>query len=307
MIYLLYGTEKYLIDKYIKKIKLENNIDEFNLSIYNLETDLKNIIEDANTLTMFGNKKMIIVNDENVFSGMKLEIDVEPLINYLNNLNPNTIIVFINNSDKINERKKITKILKEIGTISDFNSFDNSYLKEMFKDYNIDNFTINLLKERVGNDLERLSQEINKIIIYKDKEKNITKEDIINLTCENTDTNIFDLIESIVSKDKEKAIQIYNNMIKINEEPIKIITMLANQFRIIYQVKNLYKMGYTEKDIASILDIHPYRIKLALQKANNYSNEILLKNLYSLAELDCDIKTGRKDKYTSLELFLISV
>ena len=94
-------------------------------------------------------------------------------------------------------------------------------------------------------------------------------------------------------------------MIKRNEEPIKIIVMLANQFRIMYQGKCLYKKGHSEKEISDILEIHPYRIKLALTKGALFDNNILLKYLEGLADLDLAIKTGKIDKYLGLEMFII--
>ena len=83
--------------------------------------------------------------------------------------------------------------------------------------------------------------------------------------------------------------------------------MLANQFRIIYQAKELYKMGYTGDNIASQLGIHPYRIKLALASANKYSSEVLLQAIDQLAELDINIKSGKCDKNIALELFILSL
>ena len=256
---------------------------------------------------MFGNKKLIIVNNSYIFTGVKQEIDTDILNNYISNPNPDCILIFIVNNEKLDERKKITKEIKKTGIVKDFNDFDNNTLKDMFGDYKIDSLTLNYLKDRVGNNLDILSNEIEKIKIYKDDNKIITKDDVTNLTSKNIDIDIFALIESIVSKDKEKAISIYNEMIKMNEEPIKIIVMLANQFRIIYQAKRLYKQGYSGNDIADILDIHPYRIKLAIEKGKNYSEKDLISNLYKLAILDEEIKTGKKDKYIGLELFLISV
>ena len=100
---------------------------------------------------------------------------------------------------------------------------------------------------------------------------------------------------------------IYNEMIKQNEEPIKIIVMLANQFRIMYQATRLYKKGYSGNDIAELLEIHPYRIKLALEKSRSQTEKQLINNLYNLAVLDEEIKTGKKDKYLALELFLLGV
>ena len=94
-------------------------------------------------------------------------------------------------------------------------------------------------------------------------------------------------------------------MLKINEEPLKIIIILAGQFRIMYQSKQLLKKGYTEKDIASILKIHPYRVKLAIQNARNYDSHILLKYLNDLADIDIGIKTGILNKDLALELFIL--
>ena len=96
-------------------------------------------------------------------------------------------------------------------------------------------------------------------------------------------------------------------MLKRNEEPIKILIILANQFRIMYQAKELYSKGYSGNDIAKILDIHPYRIKLALEKNYNYSSKKLLSYLEALANLDYSIKTGMIDASLGLELFIMEV
>ncbi|MCM1370495.1 MAG: DNA polymerase III subunit delta [Clostridium sp.] len=308
MIYLLYGIESYLINDFIKKIKEENKINDLNLVTYDMENDnISNIIEDANTLTMFGGKKFILVKNSIFFTSIKNNIDISPLENYIKNINPNTIIVFTVQYEKLDERKKIYKTLKKIGIVKCFNETDNNFIKKMFEDYQIDFKLIQLLKERVGTNSQLLSQEIKKIITYKDNDKIITEEDILNLTNKQIDTDIFTLIDCIIIKDKEKAIEIYNEMIKLNEEPIKIIVMLANQFRIMYQSKILQKKGYSSNDIASLLEIHPYRVKLALEKSSKYKDDDLIFNLYRLAELDEKIKLGNIEKYLALELFLLKI
>lgn len=307
MIYILYGTEKYLIDKYIKQLKNENSIQSLSTSIYDTDDEIETILEDANSIDMFGNKKLIIVNNSIIFSETKQEKNIEKLINYIKNPNQDCILIFTISVEKLDERKKIIKEIRKNCIVKEFNNFDNKVIKDMFDDYNIDNFTIEFLKDRVGNNLDILDKEIEKIKIYKDQDKIITKDDILNLTSKNIDTDIFSLIESIVLKDKEKAISIYSEMIKMNEEPIKIIVMLANQFRIMYQSKKLTKMGNSVNNIAELLGIHPYRVKLALEKGSKYSEKDLISNLYKLATLDEEIKMGKKDKYLALELFLISI
>lgn len=312
MIYALYGNEDFLIKKEIDNIIKNNNISSLNISNYDLTIDpLKNIIDDALTISLFEDKKLIIVDNSYIFTGSTIKDEkkdnVEDLLDYFEHINPDCILIFIVHNEKLDERKKIVKVLKKIATVKSFSkvSSPNDYAKDLLKDYNIEPAIIRLLIDRVGTDLGILEQEINKIKIYKNDDKLITKEDVIELTSKNVEIDIFDLIDKIVNKDKEHALEIYYEMLKRNEEPIKILIILANQFRIMYQAKELYQKGYSGNDIASLLNIHPYRIKLALEKTHSYKSETLLKNLSSLADLDYNIKVGNKDAALGLELFIL--
>lgn len=309
MIYLLYGIIPYLIEKQLENLIKESNVDSNNINKYDLQVDNINmILNDAASISLFEDKKFIIVNNAICFTGAKKEIDTTLLEQYLNNINENTIIVFIVNNDKLDERKKITKLIKKIGTVKEYNSVDkNSVIKKMFDDYNISSDAIKLLIERVGDDITLLDSEIKKIKIYKDNDKNITLDDILNLTTKSLETNNFKLIDAIISNNKKLALELYNERLKLNEEPIAIVIALSNQIRIMYQVKNLYMNGYTENNISNILNIHPYRVKLAYQNSKKYSSEILIKYLYELSNIDINIKSGKLDKVLALELFILSI
>ncbi len=312
MVYLLYGTVDYLINKTIDKIINDNKIDEFNVNKYDLTNSLlTDIINDASSMSLFSDKKIIIVNNAYIFTGTNkkyTEQNTEELENYLNNINDNTILIFTTSNEKLDERKKITKLVKKNGIVKDFNSIDNiSLVKNLFEDYSISNDNVKYLISRVGEDSSLLASEIEKIKIYKNDDKTITHDDITNLTTKSLEVNNFKLIDAIINKNKAEAFNLYQDRIKLNEEPIAIIISLANQIRIMYQVKQLYLEGYTENNIASILKIHPYRVKLASQNARKYDSDILLNYLKQLADLDINIKTGKVDKTLGLELFIIAL
>lgn len=312
MVYLLYGTVNYLINKTIDKIINDNKIDTFNVNKYDLtNTLLSQIINDASSMSLFGDKKLIIVNNAYIFTSSTkkyLEQDLKSLENYLNNININTILIFVVNDAKLDERKKITKLIDKNGEIVECNNIDNiTMIKDLLSDYQMSDSDIKYLLERVGDNSTLLNTEIEKIKIYKDTDKNITKEDIDLLTTKSLEVNNFKLIDAIINGDKLTALNLYQERIKLNEEPIAIIVTLANQIRIMYQVKQLYLDGYTENNIASILKIHPYRVKLANQNAKKYDADTLLTYLKKLADLDIDIKTGQIDKTLGLELLIISL
>lgn len=307
MLYLLNTTETFLINKEKNKIIKENNIDEINVSEYDLEeTSIKDIIDDCSIYSLFNDKKVVIVNNSYLFTSKKSkEEDLKLLEDYLNNYNPDTLLIFVV-KDKLDERKKITKLIRKVGKVLELDIKDiKSIVKEMFEPYKIDNSLITLFIDRVGNDLTLINNEINKIKIYKDKDLEITSDDIISLTNENIEANIFLLIDSIINKNKKEALLIYNKLIDLNEEPIAIIIALANKIRSIYQTKELYRKGYKESDIANILGVKPgylYYLRDSLSKYDSYK---LYNLLEQLADLDYGIKKGTLSKKQALELFII--
>lgn len=314
MLYLLYGTEEYLIKEEIACIIEKNNIDDINISKYDLLQDnIKDVIEDATTMSLFSDNKLIICDNAYLFTRKKVksvfEQDIDALLEYIINFNPNTIIIFTINNDNIDSVKKITKQIKKIGTVKDFNKENNitNTVKKMFGDYKIDNETINTLIDRAGEDLIKLSNEANKLKMFKYDEKEVLKEDVEALINKSVDIDIFKLIESVVKNDKKTSVEIYHEMLKYNEEPIKIIIMLANQVRLIYQTKALYSSGYTQYDIAKKLDVHPYRIKLALQNGVMYSPNKLIEILSKLSDLDLNIKNGKVNKDIAFDIFMLEL
>lgn len=311
MNYLLYGTEKYLIDKEIKNIINKHHINDIDISKYDLETNtIKEIIDDATTVSLFSTNKLIIVDDAFIFSRTTKKIDnIEILEEYLKNKVNDVIIIFVNNIEKLDSIKKIVKLIKDNGIIKEFNQLKNinNQVKDMFDDYKVTDSVIKILIDRVGNDLKLIYNEVEKLKIYKINDKLITEEDIINCTTENINIDIFKFIDDIINKNKKEAIKTYKELLKLNEEPIKIIALLSSKFRLMYQASTLAKKGYTEDQISEILSTHKYPVHLAIVSGYKYNPKILLKYLEDLADLDIGIKTGEKDKELSLELFILSL
>ena len=130
MNYLLYGQEQFLIDKEVKNIISKSNIEEINISKYDLEFNtIKEILEDANTISLFDNNKLIIVENAFIFSrtSSKKIDDIDLLEEYLKNSNQNTIIIFIDNQEKIDNVKDRASV--KGADIVSFNTKLESYAK----------------------------------------------------------------------------------------------------------------------------------------------------------------------------------
>jgi len=310
MIYILYGLQDYLINKKIKE--LTNNINQYEIEKFDLEnSNLKEIIDSATTISLFSLNKTIIVYNSYVFSSTKKtceEKEIEILQKYIENPNKDTTIIFVVSNEKLDSRKKIVSLAKKHCEIIEFNEVKNTekIIEEMIKPYKINTNQIRLLINYTGDNLYMLENEINKLKTYKNDDL-ITDEDIINVTTKNINTDIFVLIDNIINKNIDEALTSYYELIKVGEEPIKILVLLANQFRLMYQVKELSKKGYRIYDIMDLLDQKQYPIQKAIQKGYNYDSKLLLDYLNKLSELDINIKTGKVDKNIGLELFILNV
>ena len=297
MTILIVGEESLINLEIDKILKLEKNYSQIK---YDSLTPCDKIIEELNTIDMFYDKKIVIVKD---FLNIK-EQDI--LQKYIEKSKDNNILILTTSS--LDERRKIVKTLKEKAKIIDTkNTNIDTFIKESFKDYEIDYQTINMLKEYTNNNYQKIENEINKLKMLKLDEKKITKEDIKEVTLKDFDTNIFDFLKAINNKNKKEALNIYYKLSQNKEDEIKIIGALANNYRLLYKIKVLSNTTL-DNDIMTKCNIkNPYRLKILKQESYNYSNEYLLNMLKKLSELDIKIKSGQTDKKLGIELFLTSI
>ena len=125
MVYLFFSKEQYLINKEINKIIKDNNIEDININTYDLNEDnIKEVIDDSETFSMFDDKKIIVVNNAYIFTSKKndIEQDSNLLEKYLSNVNPSTILIFNFLDSKVNEKLKVVKELKKYGVIKDLDT-----------------------------------------------------------------------------------------------------------------------------------------------------------------------------------------
>ena len=167
----------------------------------------------------------------------------------------------------------------------------------------INDDAINLFISRINNDLGYMMREVEKLSLYSNV---ITKEDVEILVSKPLEENSFLMVDAIINNDLNTLLGIYYDLKLQNEEPTRILAMLTNQLTLQYQVGSMIS-SHSEKEIASILAIHPYRVKLMAQKIHKLNNNDILYILDKMAKLDLDIKTGEVDKYQGIELFFLKI
>lgn len=313
-LYLIYGLENYLINEKIKEIVDKSKVETDNIISFDLDEDsIMSVLVEASTVGMFSDKKVLIVNNANFLCANKSlsENELDELNKYIEHPFEDVTIVFVVRDEKLDSRKKITKNLSKICKVYECNKIDsynmNNYLSNYIRDkgYSISSDSVDLIISKVGYELSNIINELDKLFIYKDTDKKITKEDIENVITKNIEKNIFELTNAIVNRNKDKIMEIYNDLILAKEDPIKLLVTLSNQLRLILQVKLMRKSGYSEKEIVTTLKEHPYRINLAMKSSFEIND--LKKKMLKLSELDYKIVTGEVDKFFGFEMFLLEI
>lgn len=308
--YLLYSGDGAILNKEINDLEKKFDISDNDIIYYNID-DIDGIINEASTIGMFSLNKFIIINMDSYFKDKKDIPNINLLENYFDSYNSNSYLVFVCNSDSIDSRKKIVNLIKKYGIVKKLevndnylNDYVNNYLKD--NGYKINNGDVVYFINRVGNNINNVTNELDKLMLYKINDKIINRNDIDLLTVENIDDSIYDLVNCILKNDNEKAIKLYNNFIDNGMDVNQIVAIIAAQIRLLYQVKRLYNSGKSNDEIAKILEFKSvYRVKYLLNDSYYYSESDLVKYLSKLADIDNAIKTSNGDGNMLMQLFIV--
>ena len=149
-----------------------------------------------------------------------------------------------------------------------------------------------------------LKNEINKISSFVGKENKVTNEIIDQLSQKKVENDIFKLIDYIGQKNSSDAMKILNDMLYEGESVFGIFSMIARQFKVIMQVRQLQIQGHSSKGIAERLKLHPFVVGKALKQTKNFSDEIIIDILNSILESDFKIKNGLVRDTLSIEMLI---
>ena len=308
--YLLESDDILAIEQTEEKLIKDNKFTKASVFKYDLEeSSLDNALEDLDTYGLFTQEKVIVLKNIELLKYDDYKNEFEHLFRYLDNPNPDNLLIIEVN--KLNGNSKIGKILKEKCEYTKIELNTKSYIRQQFKDYEIDSNAINLLDEYCLGDISKIYNECLKLKDYKLFEKVITEDDIREIVDKKLGDSkdlTFSFSRSIALRDKKDALKKYKELLSYNFEPISIIGLLSSQIRIIYQVKLLEKEKLSDHEIANMLEEKSdYRITKTRELTKLYTEETLLHLLQELSNIDYKMKTTDLDANALLEQFIINL
>lgn len=306
-VYLLYGEEAYLKKQY--KDKLTKAIlpdgDTVNYAYYEGKgINPAELIDLAETMPFFAERRLIVIENSGFFKSATPE-----LADYMKNMPDTVCFLFVEN--EVDKRGKMYKAAKDKGRIVEMGRQDEKTLLYWIagnvkrEGRQIKESTARYLVSKTGTDMENLEKEMEKLFSYTLGRNEITVQDIDDICTTQITNKIFEMVEAVAVKQQKKALNYYYDLLALKEPPMRILYLLARQFKLLLEVKDLCGKGYEKSQIAKTVGLHPFVAGKYIQQCRTFSREELRSIMEEAVNTEEMVKTGRLNDVMSVELFIV--
>lgn len=306
-VYLLHGEEAYLKKQYKDKLKnaLVSSDDTMNYAYYEGKgINIKEVIDLAETMPFFSERRVILVENSGFFKNASPE-----LAEYVKEIPDTTFLIFV--EAEIDKRGKLYKAVKDKGRIAELGRQDEKTLIRWIagnvkrENKQIAESTIRYFLEKVGTDMENIQKELEKLFCYTMEEDSITIADVEEICTTQITNQIFAMVEAVAEKQQKKALDYYYDLLALKEPPMRILFLLARQFKLLLEVKALTKHGYAKKEIAEKVGLHPFVVGKYQEQAKSFSGKELRSIIEDGVDTEEMVKTGRLNDVLAVEIFIM--
>ena len=305
-LYLLYGEEAYLRKQY--KDRLKSAIigdDTMNCHYYEGKNIVVGeIIDLAETMPFFADKRLIIMENTGLFKS-----GGEQLAEYLTAQAETVSFVFA--ETEVDKRSKLFKTVQSKGRAIEFGEQDEATLKRWIlgmmkkEGKNISQNALHHLLEMTGTDMENIRKETEKLFCYCMDKEVIEVADIDEICVKRLSNHIFDMVSAIADKKQQKALELYYELLALKEPPMRILFLIARQFNLLLQVKELQKKGFQNKAIGERVGLPGFIAGKYVTQSSRFKKEELRRAVEACVEAEEAIKTGKMNDTMSVELLIV--
>jgi DNA polymerase-3 subunit delta len=299
-IYFLEGEEPYYIDliaDYIEKNALDEMSKGFNqIILYGKDVRMSDVLNNAKRFPMMSERQVVIVKEAQNIVDFKKEEGEKLLIHYVENPLPSTILVFCYKHKKLDKRKAVFKSLEKHAVLFTSNKPWDNQLPDWIRDYfrhkgfEVTDKSVFMLSEYIGNNLERLSNEIDKLLINF-REKVVIDDQVIQKYIGiSKEYNSFELQKAVAYREITKANKIVNYF-EANPKSNPVIPIISLLYLFFTKVLTLHATSdKSDKGIASALKINPYFIRDYKSAAGHYPLQKVISIFSDLRHADLQSK-----------------
>ena len=302
-LYLLHGDEPYFIDQvsnFVEDELLSEAERGFNQTVlYGKDTDVMTVLNAAKRYPMMAEHQVVLAKEAQDMKWGRDDDDkktINPLLSYLENPLPSTILVFCYKYGKFDKRKKTYKAIEKNGVVFESATlYDNkipSWIEGLVasKGYKIDQQASAMIAEYLGNDLSKIANELEKLMLNVSAGQTITMQHVQDNIGISKEYNVFELQSALSRKDPFKVNQIINYF-EANPKANPIVLVLGNLNNFFSKVLLYhYAKDKSPQSLARELGVNPYFIKDYELAARSYNYGKAMQIISLLREYDLKSK-----------------
>ena len=306
-VYLLYGEEAYLKKQYKEKLKkaLITESDTMNLSVFEGK-DIRpgEIIDLAETMPFFAERRLILLENSGVFKSA-----CDDLAEYMKTIAPTACFVFV--EEEVDKRSRMFKNVKAVGRAVEFTRQNEQILTQWIlgrlgrENKKITQAVMQQLLNTVGTDMEYIDKELEKLLCYCMDKEVIQAEDVDAVCVQQATSKVFDMVNAIADKNQKRALDLYYDLLALKEPPMRILFLVARQFQILLQIKELGGKGHDNKFIAAKAGVPEFAVRRNQGQARSFTREQLLQAVADCVETEEAVKTGNLNDRMGVELLIV--
>lgn len=305
-IYLLWGEEAYLRKQYRDRLR-EALAEGDTMNCHYFEgKDVRpgEIIDLAETLPFLAQRRVIVMENSGLFKK-----GGETLAEYAGNIAETACLIFV--ETEVDKRSRLYKSVKAGGRIAEFPVQDTGTLSRWIagiaakEKKEITSEDIRYFLEKTGTDMENIRMELEKLFCYTLGRAQITRADMDTICTRKISNQIFDMMNAIGDRNQKKALTLYYDLLSLKEPPMRILFLIARQFRLLAQVKECKKKGYDNKTIAGKTGLRDFLVGKYASQASRFEMDGLYGALRACVEAEERVKTGKMNDVMSVELLLV--
>lgn len=305
--YILTGNDEFLIHSYKKRlfqmISMENPMNQAKFAGERVDVDA--FIDMANTLPFLSDARCILVEDSGWFKLGKNEQSKgkgeksQTLLQAMVHFPKSTYVIFVERN--VDKRSALYKQIAKLGYVATLNhpsreQMTDWVLRRLHQNgKKITHGNMNLFLDYVGDDLERVGNELDKLMAYTLDKDVILQEDIERITSVNVENRIFEMVEDIALGRMERAVRKFRDLMDLKVSPFLIMNLIARQFNQMLFIKSMFDRNLSDEDMAKKLGVRPFVIGKLMTAAKRYSIERLKEILEQILDLEMYSKNGEMD------------
>jgi DNA polymerase-3 subunit delta len=298
----LYGEEPFLVERAVTML-LERAIDptlkDFNFNVFfGNESKGIDIIDAAQTLPMFAERRAVLVKRAELLKADALEV----MIPYIQNPAPGTCLLLT--GIKIDQRKKFFLELKKKGVLVEYKRlYDNKLggfiqAEAVAQGKSIETAAAELLAALIGNNLQELHSQLEKLVVYAGTKPRITVDDVRTMASSSKAFTAFELAKFVGMRDLPNALRSLDALFLNGDDAPIIIGALTSHFRKLWRVRELLDKKMQQPDIGRELAINPFFLGEMVTQARNFTRRELQRIFVEFFRCDVASKTGGGQSYT---------